>query len=85
MKRESIKNYISKINLKDESKVSVKQIKLDLKNILGEEPAVRISHKKDVFINEIMGTTQEIQKMDKIAITFTDLDNQLKTVEFLVD
>lgn len=85
MKKESIKSYISKVNFKDESKWSLRQLKLDLRNILGEEPAIKISHKKDVYINELIGESQEIQKMEKISITFTDIDNKIKTVEFLVD
>jgi len=84
MKRESIKNYISKINFKDESKWSVKQIKSDLRSMLGEEPAIKITHKKDVYINELLGESQEIQTTEKIAITFTDIDNKIKTIEFLV-
>jgi hypothetical protein len=52
---------------------------------LGEEPAIDILYKKDVLINEILGEAQEIKKIDKISIVFTDLDDRFNKLEFIID
>lgn len=84
MKEISIREYISNIDFNRED-WSLSKIKEDMRRFLGEEPGIDILYKKDVFINEILGEAQEISKVDRISIVFTDLDDKFKKVEFLID
>jgi hypothetical protein len=79
--RESIiREYISGIDFKnDDWKLSV--IKNDLKRALGEEPAVNITYKKDVMINE-SGESKEFLDVNKVEIVFTDDNDGFKKIEF---
>lgn len=84
MKEYSIREYISKIDFKnDDWKLS--QLKEDLRRFLGEEPAIDIIYKKDVMVNEFTGEAKEIMDIDKIQIVFTDTDDKFKKIEFLVN
>lgn len=84
MKEYSIREYISKIDFKnDDWKLS--QLKEDLRRFLGEEPAIDIIYKKDVMVNEFSGEAKEIMEVDKIQIVFTDTDDRYKKIEFLVN
>lgn len=84
MKEYSIREYISKIDFKnDDWKLS--QLKEDLRRFLGEEPAIDIIYKKDVMVNEFSGEAKEIMDIDKIQIVFTDTDDKFKKIEFLVN
>ena len=84
MKEESIRNYILSIDFnRDDWKLP--QIKEEMRRFLGEEPGIDIIYKKDVIINEILGEAKEFKKIDKIEIVFTDLDDKLKKLQFLID
>jgi len=84
MKEESIRNYVSSIDFnKDDWKLP--QIKEDMRKFLGEEPGIDILYKKDVILNEFIGEAEEIKKVEKISIVFTDLDDKFKKIEFLID
>jgi hypothetical protein len=84
MKEIAIREYLSKIDFnRDDWKLS--QIQKDMRIFLGEEPAIDILYKKDVLINEILGEAQEIKKIDKISIVFTDLDDKFNKLEFIID
>ena len=84
MKEYSIREYISKIDFKnDDWKLS--QLKEDLRRFLGEEPAIDIIYKKDVMVNEFSGEAKEIMDVDKIQIVFTDTDDKFKKIEFLIN
>lgn len=84
MKEMSIRDYISKINFKnDDWKLS--QIKEDMRRFLGEEPGIDILYKKDVMINEVTGKAQEFKDIDRIQIIFTDTDDRFKKIEFIID
>jgi len=64
---------------------SLAKIKEDMRRFLGEEPGIDVIYKKDVIINEILSEAQEISKVDRISIVFTDLDDKFRKVEFLID
>ena len=84
MKEESIKNYVGTIDFnRDDWKLS--QIKEEMRKFLGEEPGIDIVYKKDVILNEFLGEAEEIKKVERIAIVFTDLDDKFKKLEFLID
>lgn len=83
MKEISIRDYISRIDFKnDDWKLS--KIKEDMRIFLGEEPGIDIRYRKDVMINEVTGTSKEFLDIDKIEIVFTDLDNKFKKLEFVI-
>lgn len=72
MKKEYIKNYLSNINWN--SDWSYKKIEDDLKEFLGETPAIKIDYKKDVLVNEMTGKAKEIEKVGKVVILFSDMN-----------
>jgi threonine aldolase len=82
MKEMAIREYISKIDFKnDDWKLS--QIKEDMRKFLGEEPGVDVIYKKDVMVNEFTGESKEFLDVDKIQIVFTDTDDKFKKLEFI--
>jgi len=83
MKEVSIREYISRIDFKnDDWKLS--KIKEDMRIFLGEEPGVDVQYKKDVMVNEFTGESKEFLDIDKIKIVFTDLDGKFKKIEFII-
>jgi hypothetical protein len=83
MKELSIRDYLSKIDFKN-SDWKYSQIKEDMRRFLGEEPGVDVIYKKDVMVNEFTGESKEFLDVDKIQIVFTDLDDKLKKLEFII-
>ena len=85
IKENAIQEYIlKKTDFSNEDNISIKQIKEDLKRILGEEPAVQLNWQKDAMLNEITGEPKEINKVKSINIIFTDTNNEYKSLEFLI-
>ncbi len=84
MKEVSIRDFIANYDFTNDN-WSVKEIKTNLKRLLGEVPAIKINYEKDVMINEVSGESKEVSKLTSIAIIFTDLDDNLKRVEFQLD
>lgn len=84
LKAESIRNYIASVDFNRDN-WSLSDIKRDMRKFLGEEPGIDIIYKKDVILNEVKGEAEEIKKIDKISIVFTDLDDKFKKLEFLID
>jgi len=81
IKESIIQNYISSINWKrDDWKIS--EIKEDLKKSLGEAPSVVVNWKKDVMINEVSGSAEEIKVPEYVQIVFTDLDDKIKKLQY---
>lgn len=68
-KEQLLNNYISGID--DLSNVNYNQMKLELKNILGEEPAIKINYINEKGINENNGEPIIYEKMESITIIFT--------------
>ncbi len=84
MKEKAIRDYISQIDFKNED-WSIYKIKEDMRRFLGEEPGIDIIYKKDVMINEINGEAKEFMGVNKVKIIFTDLDDKIKKLEFMID
>jgi hypothetical protein len=84
MKSDAIRNYLINIDFNRDN-WSLSDIKKDMRTFLGEEPGIDIIYKKDVILNEVKGEAEEIKKVEKISIVFTDLDDKFKKLEFLID
>jgi hypothetical protein len=84
MKANLIREYLIKVDFNRDD-WSLSRIKQDMRSFLGEEPGIDIIYKKDVILNEVKGEAEEIKKVERIAIVFTDLDDKFKKLEFLID
>jgi hypothetical protein len=83
MKEIAIRDYISKIDFKnDDWKIS--EMKENMRRFLGEEPGIDVIYKKDVMVNEVSGEAKEFVDVDKIQIIFTDTDDKFKKIEFIL-
>lgn len=67
-KEKAINNYLSNVNLND---LDTKQLKQDLKSLLGEEPAVQMNYINEKPLNEDGTEGKRIEKLDSVTITFT--------------
>lgn len=64
---------------------SYKKIQEDLRNLIGEAPAVNVNYKKDVSLNELNSEATEVTVIDTIDVVFSpDLDNKFKKLTFKV-
>jgi len=84
MKENSIREYLSSVDFKN-SDWSIKELEEGMRPFLGEAPGIDVDYKKDVLINESEGTATEYKRIEKIKIVFTDLDDEYKKLEFLID
>jgi hypothetical protein len=81
MKEMAIRDYVSKIDFKNDD-WKLPKIKEDRRKFLGEEPGIEVVYKKDVMVNEFTGESKEFVDVDKIQIIFTDTDDKFKKLEF---
>ena len=84
LKESAIREYVSKIDWKRHN-WSYVQVEEDMRRFLGERPTLEISYEKDVMVNEVTGESKEFKKLTSVAVIFTDLDDKIKKVEFLID
>lgn len=84
MKETAIREYMSKVDWKTDN-WSYTQIEEDMKRFLGERPSLDVKYEKDVMINEVTGKAKEYKKIKSVSIVYTDLDDKIKKVEFLID
>jgi hypothetical protein len=84
IKEDTIQKFIMDIDFTSDD-WSVNNIKQTIKNMIGEMPGIKINYKKDVLINEIKGEAQEYKKLNSIEIVFTDLDDKIKRVEYIIN
>lgn len=82
MKENSIQNYIMEVDF--DGDWSVDMIKYNIQQMTGEVPGIKVNYQKDVLINEIKGEATEYKKLNSIEIIFTDLDDKIKRVEYLL-
>ena len=83
-KEQIITQYMSNIDFSGDW--SYKKIQEGLKRLIGEEPAINISYRKDVILNEFNSEAKEVKKIDKIDIIYSpDLDNKFKTLSFTIE
>jgi hypothetical protein len=84
MKENLIREYLMSVDFNGEN-WKVSKFKEDMRKFLGEEPGIQIDYKKDVILNEVKGEAEEVKKIEKISIVFTDLDDKFRKLEFLID
>ena len=83
IKEDAITNYIKSIDFNSE--FNVKQIKNDLKLMLGETPAVKIEWGAEQIINEISGKNEgRIEKVRSIKVFYTNKNGEVKKVEYYI-
>jgi len=89
-KEKAINNYLSSIDMNN---MNIKQMKEDLKKLLGEEPAIRLNYVQEKTLNEAGDEEKTVERLDKVFITFTINKELLPgkempfpiTKEFIVD
>jgi len=68
-KEQQINDYLSSIDL---TNIDPSQIRMDLKNKLGEEPAIRLNYDNQIMVSEDGNKTgKRVEKLDSVSITFT--------------
>lgn len=75
-KEKLINDYIYKIE--DINKVKVSELKEQLKNLLGEEPAIKFNYVENLQINEDSGKLKRLEnELESVEIyyTYTNSDN----------
>ncbi len=83
IKEMMIREYIAKIDFKHDD-WGIGRLEEDMRKFLGEKPAIDITYKKDVMVNEVTGKSKEFLDINKVSIVFTDLDDKFKKIEFLL-
>lgn len=83
LKGEAIKNYLSQIDFKRDN-WNYQVIEEEMRTFLGERPTLEPHYKKDVFLNENSGKSEEITKLEAISVIFTDTDDKIKKIKILL-
>ncbi len=83
LKETSIRQFISQIDWKTNWNYQI--IEEEMRRFLGERPSLDVKWKKDVMVNEFTGESKEINKIEKVLVIFTDTDEKIKKIEFLID
>ena len=83
MTEANIQKFIMDIDFNEDWSVDL--IKESIQRMTGEVPGIKINYQKDVLINEIKGEAVEYKKLSSIEIVFTDLDNDIKRVEYIIN
>lgn len=83
MKETAIRQFIGQIDWTTNWNYQV--IEEEMRRFLGERPSLDVKWKKDVMVNEFSGESKEINKIEKISVIFTDLDDKIKKIEFIID
>ena len=82
-KEQIITEYLGNVDFNGDW--SYRTIQRELHKLIGEEPAINVEYKKDVYISELNSEAKEINTVDKIDIVFSpDLDHTVKTLSFTV-
>jgi len=83
LKETSIRQFMSQIDWK--TNWDYKVLEEEMRRFLGERPSLDIKWKKDVMVNEFTGESREFSKIEKISVIFTDTDDKIKKIDFLID
>ncbi len=83
LKETAIRQFISQIDWKTNWNYQI--LEEEMRRFLGERPSLDVKWKKDVMVNEFTGESKEINKIDKICVIFTDTDDKIKKIEFIID
>lgn len=80
-RKDMIVNYLSGVDF-NADEWTVEDIKNNIRKLIHETPAIKISYVKDVVINEMNRESKEINKLNTISITYTDESGGITSVEF---
>lgn len=69
-----INEYMKNVDLSDPDKISIRQIKMDLKRILQEEPSVELEYNVEYKLNEVNKQEEKIENLAKLKIYFTNIN-----------
>ncbi len=67
-KEKQINEYISSIDMEN---IDPTQIKTELKNKLGEEPAVKLNYVTETILNESNEEPKKVETLESLTIVFT--------------
>jgi hypothetical protein len=67
-KEQQINDYLSSIDLNN---IDTTQLKNDLRNKLGEEPAVKFNYHSELMINEDGTKDKRVENLESVTIIFT--------------
>ena len=67
-KEQQINDYLSSIDLNN---IDTNQLKNDLRNKLGEEPAVKFNYISELMINEDGTKDKRVENLESVTIIFT--------------
>jgi hypothetical protein len=71
-KEKQINNYISNnLNFENPNEISSRKMKEELKNILGEEPGVKLNYRSEELLSETDGKKKRIETLESITIVYT--------------
>ena len=84
LKETAIKEYISRIDWKKDN-WSYEVLENDMKRFLGERPTLDIQYQKDVMVNEVSGESKEFSRLYKVSVIFTDTNDKISKLQFLID
>lgn len=83
-KEQMISGYISDIDFTKDG-WSYRKIQEDLREMLGEAPALNFNYKKDVVLNEFNSEATEINIIESVDVIFSpNLDEKGKLLNFKV-
>ena len=81
MKESLIREYVLNVDFASDG-WSVNKMMEDMSKFLGERPGIDITWEKDAMLNEETGEVEILEKLGKITIVFTDVDDKFKKIEF---
>ena len=82
-KADVITKYIQSANVNED--IDVEQLQQGLKQLLGEQPAIKLEWTASNVINEVSGKQEgRIEKLLSVKVFYTTADNQIKQVEYYV-
>ena len=67
-KEKQINTYLSSVDLTD---MNIKQIQQDLRQLIDEEPAIKLNYISEKSLNEDGSEGKRIEKLDSVSVTFT--------------
>lgn len=83
-----VMEFMKNVDLNNQDKISFREIKEGLKRILHEEPAISINYENVEILNEIMKTSESIERIGSIDIFFTEIGSgdaePIKKLTFLL-
>lgn len=71
-KEKQVNDYISNnLNFENPNEISSIRVKEELKNILGEEPGVKLNYRSEELLSETDGSKKRVETLESITIVYT--------------